>query len=254
MKLWVMSDLHCEFHGDSGERFFAGLPDVDYDVAALAGDLCDFASIPRTYRLIAQRFKRAILVDGNHHAYSRGMHSIAETEFRSREEAAKYPNLSFLERDTVTIDGQRFVGTTLWFPYNAREPIGNEWCMNDFDQIRNLHEDVGEWNRLSVRYLEETIEPGDVVVTHHLPSQRCVHPRYAKSSLNAYFVCDVEHVMRVNRPAAWIYGHTHSAAEDWVGDTLMVANPHGYPGENPMFNPGLVIELPGPPVANAARS
>ena len=46
------------------------------------------------------------------------------------------------------------------------------------------------------------------------------------------------------RAAAWIYGHTHRAADLDVGGTRVISNPRGYPHQ-PVdgFDPGRVIAL-----------
>lgn len=80
-----------------------------------------------------------------------------------------------------------------------------------------------------------------------------VAPEYKGSALNPFFVCDVEHVIRRNRPKLWIHGHTHTSCDYWIDHpvghvgsqtTRVVCNPFGYARheENPKFNPGLFIE------------
>lgn len=51
------------------------------------------------------------------------------------------------------------------------------------------------------------------------------------------FILDHPHV------ALWTHGHTHHTFDYAIGDTRIVCNPHGYPGEKSGFDPGLVVEI-----------
>lgn len=238
MKLWVMSDLHFEFHPDGGKRFLDTLPDVDHDVAIIAGDLSDFHHLPQSLQRVGQRFRRVLYVTGNHESYSRGQATIDDA-LRVADQAAP-KNVTLLECSTVTLDGQRFVGGTLWFPYEGA--LGTEHYMNDFHQIKSLRDRVGDRNLETRRYLERNVEPRDVVITHHLPGPCAVHAKYARNALNSYFVGGAEHVCE-QKPALWVFGHTHTPMRFRHGATDMICNPLGYPHENPAFNPSLVIEI-----------
>ncbi|WP_044156613.1 hypothetical protein, partial [Escherichia coli] len=41
----------------------------------------------------------------------------------------------------------------------------------------------------------------------------------------------------------WIHGHIHRSADYRIGGTRILANPHGRRGENPAFDPSLVLEI-----------
>jgi hypothetical protein len=97
-----------------------------------------------------------------------------------------------------------------------------------------------------------------VVITHHLPSQRSIAPRYAGSLSNAGFVSELDSLMGAERVQLWIHGHTHSSFDYTVAGTRVVCNPRGYARglgsdpehprptlsfENPDFQPALVIEI-----------
>ena len=86
-----------------------------------------------------------------------------------------------------------------------------------------------------------------VVVTHHAPSPRSIHPRFAGLPLNVCFVSDTEHLLEGRRVALWIHGHTHDSFDYVANGTRVVCNPRGYAkngiNENPAFDPGLIITL-----------
>ncbi len=150
-----------------------------------------------------------------------------------------------LERESVTVAGVRIHGASLWFPYRERR-MENEKYMTDFYQVRGLRDDVGPANEEAVAYLLANVKPDDVVVTHHLPIDRCVHHKYQGSSLNRYFVGDADDVLTNCLPVLWLFGHTHESMDVGFCETRLVSNPYGYNDHevNPAFNPALVIGVP----------
>jgi Icc-related predicted phosphoesterase len=239
MKLWIMSDLHFEFHADGGARFLRSLPDIDHDVAIIAGDLCSFPMIGESLRRVSDRFRRVVYVIGNHECYGTGIQDAVES---AAEAAYNLPNVDHIELESMFIDGQRFVGAALWFPYSGVSR--HEVQMNDFWQIRGIREDVDSWNRDAVSVLEGATAT-DVVVTHHLPHIACVDGKYADSPLNDFFVGGAGHVVKGNAPKLWVHGHTHTSLDFHLERTRIVCNPYGYQGNdlNPEFDFGKVVEI-----------
>lgn len=245
MRLLIMSDLHFEFHRDGGEAFCERYRDFDgYDVAVIAGDLCDFKSIPRSVRLVSQAFRMAQLVVGNHECYAA---SVREA-FDAIDEATEHGNVCVTENGEASypIGGhtQRILGATLWFPHDdAGRRL--EWTMNDFGLIRGLSQEVDKLHRRSREYLWDTLTKDDVLVTHHLPSWRSVHPKYAGSNLNRFFVGDIENLIASRQPKLVIHGHTHESADYRIGATRVVCNPYGYKDHeaNPRFVERKVVEI-----------
>jgi hypothetical protein len=96
-----------------------------------------------------------------------------------------------------------------------------------------------------------------VVVTHHAPSAKSIHPRFAGSILNAAFISDLEHLLGHERVDLWIHGHTHDSFDYCVNGTRVLCNPRGYArdgvDENASFDPGLTIEIPVDGSARGAR-
>ncbi len=83
----------------------------------------------------------------------------------------------------------------------------------------------------SYRRVTGSAQPFDgktVVVTHHAPSPRSVHPRYAQDLLTPAFASDLEGLMDASRVALWIHGHTYEAFDYRVHGTRIVCNPRGY--------------------------
>ena len=86
-----------------------------------------------------------------------------------------------------------------------------------------------------------------VVITHHAPSPKSIHPRFAGSLLNACFVSDAERLMGADRVPLWIHGHTHDSFDYRVDGTRVVCNPRGYAksgtNENALFDANLTLDV-----------
>jgi calcineurin-like phosphoesterase family protein len=90
-------------------------------------------------------------------------------------------------------------------------------ALSDHEQSRRWIED-----QLALPYAGKT-----VVVTHHGPSARSIHPRYLGEPVNAAFVSELDGL--VEKADLWLHGHVHDSFDYMVGDCRVVANPRGYP-------------------------
>jgi len=86
-----------------------------------------------------------------------------------------------------------------------------------------------------------------VVVTHHAPSIRSIHPGDRGDAASAAYASDLEEVMLRHQPALWVHGHIHHASDYRFGDTRVVCNPRGYQAadwsERTGWREDLVIEV-----------
>lgn len=61
-----------------------------------------------------------------------------------------------------------------------------------------------------------------------------------------WFQFDAAHLLRAERAALWIHGHTHDGFDYHVNGTRVVRNPRGCArggvDENPVFDPDFVVE------------
>lgn len=250
MKLHVLSDLHLSVNPFTP-------PDVDADVVVVAGDVGrPEAAIAWTAALD----RPVVYVAGNHEYYGGTIDGTVE---RLRALAAG-TNVHVLENDALVLGGVRFLGTTLWtdFQLYGNGPSrdlavrGALDFVRDFTRIRRFEDDVftpdeaAALFRANARWLDAALaEPFDgptVVVSHHSPSPRSIHPRFAESILNPCFVSDAEWLLD-GRATLWIHGHSHDSFDYAVSGTRVVCNPRGYTKgpsvENQLFDPGLVVDL-----------
>lgn len=247
MRIHILSDLHNEF-----QPFHPN--DVEADLVVLAGDI---HTKGRSAQWALETFSGPIvLVAGNHEYYNA---SIEKTEAALRESAAQSEGrLHYLQRDSVVIDGVRFLGATAWTDYQiAEDPphamyeIGQ--MLNDHRKIRggpqyrrwSTHDAAQEAHKTRHWLQSKLTEPFSgktVVVTHHPLSTRSLNPSQPRSTLDAAYANAWEHLFG-NHLALAIHGHTHYAVNYTINGTRVVSNPAGYPGENTGFNRGLVVEI-----------
>lgn len=253
MKLNILSDLHVGFSA-------LDTPLNDADVVVLAGDIAP----PRQAAQWAMRLGRPVIyVLGNHEFYGSSI-DVAPVELKRLCDGTQ---VHVLDNDEVIIDGVRFLGSTLWSDFmlfgkgaeRATLIVEVQRLMRDFSRIRidettgalftpddaaKLFERNATWldRRLDVPHAGPT-----VVLTHHAPSRRSIHPRFADSLLNACFVSDAEHLVGGDRAQWWIHGHTHDSFDYVLKGTRVICNPRGYAkagaNENARFDLDFTIEV-----------
>jgi predicted phosphodiesterase len=232
-----MSDLHLEFQPDGGRHLLERRLELDAsaDAVVLAGDIGvagrHRATLDRALRFFSSRFRQVFFVPGNHEWY--GTH-VPEAEAKLRRLVGLYPRVTLLEPGVVGRWGdRRVVGATLWFPRYSPGMYESDLTdeLSDFSAIKGFRSWVYRKNEEHERWLREAVCEGDIVVTHHIPSARSVAVEHARDPLNVFFVCDQEALIQERRPALWVHGHSHTAADYMLGATRIVCNPRGYPEE-----------------------
>ena len=253
VKLNILSDLHLSLGA-------LEIPRNDADAVILAGDLAR----PREAISWASGFSKPVLfVPGNHEFYGGSIAGAAD----ELKQLCAGTNIRLLDKGEVIIDGVRFLGTTLWTDFMLfgegdertaaiREALG---FMRDFSRIRigaaaeapftpdasaALFKVQAEWLE---RKLSEPHAGPTVVITHHAPSRKSIHPRFSDSLLNACFVSDAERLVDGGRACLWVHGHTHDSFDYFLNGARVVCNPRGYAkdgvNENPLFDPNFLVEI-----------
>ncbi len=247
MKIQILSDLHIEFEDFEPQA-------TDAEVIVLAGDI----GVGMQGLLWAQnRFARrtVVYVPGNHEFYHHDIAVIDELK------ALAPGHIHVLDDDRVIIGGVRFLGSILWTDFALMGDADKSFaiqhaqqCMTDYSVIRNhgrrftpedamgLHKASREWLAAS---LAQPFDGKTVVITHHAPSSRSVHPRYAGDLLSAAFASNLEPMMGGRYAALWIHGHVHNSFDYEVDGTRVVCNPRGYAPHalNGAFRPDTVVEV-----------
>jgi predicted phosphodiesterase len=244
MRIQVLSDIHTEFHTDSGEQFVTEyLRPKGVDVLIIAGDIGVGKSLSYSLDLIAKHYENAsvLYVPGNHDFYNSNFPEILN-QLRILEDAID--NLFILNNRMVTVDGVNFVGSPLWFR-KKKDYQAYSSMLNDFNLIENFEEKVFKENRKSLNFLNWHVNADSIVITHHVPTEKSTPARYVGDPLNMFFLCNMEKLIKERKPKLWVHGHTHDSFNYMLEKTHIVCNPLGYLGHqvNAEFLPNMMVEL-----------
>lgn len=254
MRIWIVSDLHLEFQWPFKES-----PPNNVDVLVCAGDVLIKGVVP-SIKWLAKFAPDipVVFVAGNHEFYG----DCLQTGILAGREAARdHPNIHFLENDAVNIADVWFVGGTLWSDFRlfGRKP---EVCMsyaqsgmNDFKKIKfsktpyrkfkpidayGKHVETRDYIAAELR---ERAGRKTVVVTHHAPSPRSIPAEFRHDPLSACYASDLEDLINDDGPTLWVHGHVHRRNDYWVGETRVISNARGYPGEGTEFVPDFAVDI-----------
>ena len=281
MNIQLLSDLHLEAH-----PHFVPEPAPGADVLVLAGDV---GSYQEGSQLADQDFGLArfsplplgagwptpvLFVPGNHE-YDAQDFDEAHARLRS---TCDRLGIAWLERETLVMQGVRFVGTTLWSDFDAladhegsadlgrrlklREKAfrAANFYLRKTGGTRNgepfLAEAMRDQALLCQQWLAQALAVPfagpTVAVTHFAPSLLSADPRYGLVPGTAGFCNAIDGLLP--RASLWLHGHLHAPSDYTVrgesGDgspwqCRVVANPLGYArkGEQASFQPRCVIAV-----------
>jgi Icc-related predicted phosphoesterase len=253
VKIALGSDLHLEFGAIELHNTEAA------DVLILSGDICVAKHLNgehhhdsryrKFFKECCERFPKVVYVLGNHEHYA---YDIQETTAHLKRELA-HDNLYILDDETVDIEEYTFIGATIWTNMNEEDSLTLyhvTTMMNDYTSIKNSARTLNEWGKPARLTPEDTVEfhkhsldyinhvVGEhsdkqyIVVGHHCPSFKSVHPKYANDKImNGAFASDLDDFIAY-RPQIrlWTHGHTHEPFDYMISETRVVCNPRGYLG------------------------
>ena len=261
MKIQLLSDLHLEVH-----PHFVPQPTPGADVLVLAGDIGSYQSGSLLDAMGDSDFGLGrfahwpvpvIFVPGNHE-YDAQDFDAAHARLRATCERL---GLIWLERESVVLDGVRFVGTTLWSDFDAlAEHEGSSDLVRRLrqrdkafraanfylkktggtrDEAAFLAPAVREQGLLCQQWLRETLATAfdgpTVAVTHFAPSLHSADPRYGLVPGTAGFCNALDDCLAPVQ--LWLHGHLHAPLDYTVQGAhpsgtpwqcRVVANPLGY--------------------------
>lgn len=284
MKLQLLSDLHLEVH-----PHFQPQPAAGAQVLVLAGDIGSYqtGSLLQDEDFGLARFSPlpqfahwpcpVIFVPGNHE-YDMQDWDAADERLRR---VCDRLGIIWLERESVVLEGVRFVGTTLWTDYDAIALLDEQVQAGDVGRLLKLREKsfraanfylqktggtrdgqpflaepmreqalrCQEWLR---RTLQTPFAGKTVAVTHFAPSLKSLDPRYGLVPGTAGFCNALDDLLPYAQ--LWLHGHLHApsdytvegyTAEGQAGRCRVVANPLGYArkGEQLYFQPSVCIAV-----------
>lgn len=281
MKIQLLSDLHLEAHPQ-----FVPSPASEADVLVLAGDV---GSYQQGSQLDDEDFGLArfsplpqgagwptpvLFVPGNHE-YDAQDFDAAHVRLRR---ACERWGIQWLEREAVSLQGVRFLGTTLWSDFDALADhegctdLGRRLKLRDkafraanfylrkTGGTRHAEPFLAEAVRAQALVCQQWLEDAlathfdgpTVVATHFAPSLRSADPRYGLVPGTAGFCNALDRLLP--RAQLWLHGHLHAPSDYWVRglredgsawQCRVVANPLGYArkGEQATFQAQHCITL-----------
>ena len=281
MNIQLLSDLHLE-----SNPHFRATPLPGADVLVLAGDIGSYQNGSLLSSLAINDFgltqfsplpvsqggadwpTPVFFLPGNHE-YD-GL-DFDETHLRLRETCERL-GMVWLERETVVLQGVRFVSSTLWADFDAmstdkarHEEVtlgeqlkGREKAFRaaNFYLKKNhtfraaeplLASDIREEALKSQAWLREALAVPftgpTVVVTHFAPSLLSADPRYGLVPGTAGFCNSLDELLPFAN--VWLHGHVHCPIDYIQHGCRVVANPLGYArnGEQNGFKPDFLITV-----------
>ena len=253
MKIQYASDLHLEFAENGSFIKHSSLP-VTGDILVLAGDigyLGDESYIKHPFwDWVSENYRQVIICMGNHEFYK--YYDIATLAngycLEIRHNVHSYYN------DTIHLDDTDIIVSTLWGHIPLQEAYFTESVISDFRRILYKGEKLtfAEFNKeceRCVEFIQNAVIASrakhKIVMTHHVPSFRMQHPKFANSKANGAFTVELEGYIQSCDIEYWIYGHSHYNVDMKIGNTQCVTNQLGYVfhNEHLTFNPGKFMEL-----------
>lgn len=240
MLIKLASDLHLEFQSSSfGKRSLA-------DVLILAGDISNLMQANKNFQFYFYQYETVIYVMGNHEYYGKDLTAIEQ--FRRQ---LGDLNVIILDNEFIDIGDTRIIGSTMWTDCDKGNPITMEIIRNEINDFRLIKgftvQESADLHKKAVAFIDEASKDHEkvIVVTHHAPSHKSVHPRFYGEPVNHAYYSDLDEFI-MDRPQIklWCHGHMHNSSDYLIGDTRVVCNPHGYGIENRNgFNKDLIIEV-----------
>jgi Icc-related predicted phosphoesterase len=256
MKIITYSDMHLEFG-----RNFQPPADVDADVMILAGDMITFRNFEPLGWMLKDWHKPVLFVAGKHEYYTQRPMDAGESAFKAWL-AERHPNVTFLQDESITIDGVHFFGGTMWTDFNGTDHRAMMEAANGINDYRQIMLPSGQllkpidtvaYHASFVTSLEQwfaqDLSGKRVVISHHAP---VVNPntQYGNSPLMpAFNSLDMVPLIEKYQPALWVYGHTHECDDQMIGRTRIISNQRGYPNRTGGFEcagfdkAGLMVEV-----------
>ena len=258
MKIAYISDIHHEF----GNQVDVQLQER-VDVLVLVGDIdAGKKVVDRAVFIANGNARHVVFICGNHEFYGSRIDKVHTrinldlVEYYADTKTNADPELHFLNDTFVDIDGYRFAGNTCWTDFELTgdpylSSFKAEGAMNDyrrikfFDERRNIYRklranDVMRFNLYTKFFLFEEIAHAInegrhdklVIVTHHGPTHMSIDPDFIGNELNpAYANNWGRKIAYEGGPKLWFHGHIHCDKDYMCGDTRVLCNPYGYPGQ-----------------------
>lgn len=227
-----MSDIHLEYR-----RATVSIPVISRNLV-LAGDIGNpFKDNYREFLIkCSNEYDHTFIIPGNHEYWGCNMD---RTDDQMDKVVNRFSNIYSLKNEVVEAENITFIGCTLWSrilkePNNRRGDEHNITINNaniTWNDLNRLHSNDLQW---LTSVLQSYDNKSTVVVTHHIPTYKMLHPYYDvpryKNDHDRYYT-DLEHLIKPPIKA-WIAGHSHCVMGTTLNGVSIRINAVGYPAEN----------------------
>jgi predicted phosphodiesterase len=245
---WIISDMHIDAFEYFEKRPYSLDVHPECDLILMAGDLAD-GDWPGKAAWLKAEFSddersRLVYVPGNHDAYGIGLAGVPELMRRLVGETG----IIALDNDVAEVAGHRIVGTALWSPFGEYldEAFGHR---GDFKVVPGLTPDA--WraeHQRNLRWLAETLEPGDILMTHHAVGERGLHAEMRRNTdlmlVDSGYYAPLDDFIAERQPQLVVHGHTHVHQTYLVEGVPVVSNARGRSFDR-HFRPDFTIGIDG---------
>lgn len=238
MNIQIVSDLHLEF--PDNRIYLSDNPILPSgNVLILAGDIISekYKNKAREfYGSWRKQFDLIIATMGNHEFYN-GTIDYAFPSYKKQLAQNHY----LINNAVIIHCNVKFIVSTLWSFVPMEKSYYIENSINDYRLISKklscetcpiTSSDTNNYHKYSVKFIESELSKEYagkiVVVTHHLPSYECIHPKWRQSELKYAFASDLNYLINKYKIDYWIFGHQHETTDLTISNTRFLSNPLGY--------------------------
>lgn len=228
-----------------------------------------------------QYYDNIFLINGNHEYYCCKKNNLLMLDVDqliknivngiNSEKTSNCGTIHFLNNQMIQHNGVWIIGSPLWtfvddkykhfsiymndynYIKNFTVNESNQLYIDSFNFIKNSIEQIKEFNQtLSIKQTEQIEQTEQteqtqtnkcIVITHHLPTFKVIHPNYKDEiELNSFFASNSDELI-CDPVLYWVYGHTHSVSSHDINGVKVLCNPKGYPSERSGYKNECVIEI-----------
>lgn len=253
MLFQIISDLHLEYYDDMPKLnyfFIKTAPNL-----ILAGDICFYRhpNFIKFFKIVSKIYDNIFYVPGNHEYYTKNNYpdiALNVIDFIIKESLEPFENVYFIQNSYIELDDTIILGNTLWFRThrnnkskgvklltNSHYIIYENKYMPSYTEIKNANNNQYKWLKNQIIDLNTTKKI--IVVTHYLPSIKCINKKYENDKYNDLYYTDCQELFY--NVDYWICGHSHCPFDKMINNTHIILNPRGTPDENTNYSKTLVI-------------
>ena len=254
MKFQLLSDIHLEYYKklpDIGKILTPSAPNL-----ILAGNICYIKNRNFTpfFEQISQLYQQIFYILGEHEYFmdiERGMYSLKEMEITARDKLNHLDNVHIIQDSFIKFDNIVIIGSTLWSYISKKDMIGDICYLTDTNFIKfknRLWVAPRITNKIHLKYkknIDDLLSAFEgykkLVVTHFLPSFKCIPQKLKYDSLNKSYYSNCDDI--VKKADVWCAGHSFKHMTQNIDETPVYVNPVGYLWQNSNYKKDFVFYI-----------